>query len=96
MAMVLPTESYVDMVLGDGAYERGARADRIPADAPGVGYVLEERRRVPVRGRVAWLGDAGIEELVDYVNQPARGGDVMGGRVVEFLRRNGNEGGEAA
>ncbi|MFC0547710.1 cell division protein FtsK [Kutzneria chonburiensis] len=96
MAMALPTASYVDMVLGDGAYERGARADRIPADTPGVGYVLEEWRRVPVRGRVAWTGDAGIEELVDYVNAPARGDDMSGGRVVEFLRRNGNAGGEAA
>ncbi|MEV6612140.1 cell division protein FtsK [Kutzneria sp. NPDC051319] len=97
MAMALPTASYVDMVLGDGAYERGARADRISADTPGVGYMLEERRRVPVRGRIAWTDDAGIEELVAYVRQPARGGDVVdGGRVVEFVRRNENKGGEAA
>ncbi|WP_201771891.1 FtsK/SpoIIIE domain-containing protein [Kutzneria albida] len=97
LALALPTESYVDMVLGEGAYQRGARCDRIPEDMPGVGYVTAERRRIPVRARIAWTDDPGIRALEAYVNQPARGADRVGsGRVVEFARRMDREGGEAA
>jgi S-DNA-T family DNA segregation ATPase FtsK/SpoIIIE len=38
IALRLDTPSQVDMVLGDGMHQMGARADRIPAGRPGVGF----------------------------------------------------------
>jgi S-DNA-T family DNA segregation ATPase FtsK/SpoIIIE len=54
----------VDMVLGDGARERGARCDRIPALQPGVGYVALDGVREPVRVRASWVSDADIADTV--------------------------------
>jgi S-DNA-T family DNA segregation ATPase FtsK/SpoIIIE len=57
--------SHVDMVLGDGARERGALADEIPGDEAhaGIGYVIDQRSRLPIRFRAALVTDDEIDEL---------------------------------
>lgn len=63
MALRLLEASEVDMVLGKGARSFGARADRIPEDLRGVGYVLEEGSRRPVRVRAAYPTDADLDAM---------------------------------
>ncbi|GAA0614309.1 cell division protein FtsK [Kutzneria viridogrisea] len=60
---------HVDMVLGDGARQRGALADEIPnsADTAGIGYVIRQRSRVPMRVRAAYVTDPEIDELIAFV-----------------------------
>ena len=64
------TEStHVDMVLGDGARERGALCDQIAVSAPGVAYVVQD-------------GTAGVERIrFAYVDDDAKAGLLR--RVVE-------------
>jgi S-DNA-T family DNA segregation ATPase FtsK/SpoIIIE len=52
-----------DMVLGDGARDRGAVCDQIPETAPGVGYVALDGVREPVRVRFSYLTDDDIRDL---------------------------------
>ncbi|GDY28770.1 FtsK/SpoIIIE domain-containing protein [Gandjariella thermophila] len=70
--------SHVDMALGDGARLRGALADEIPDDpaTAGIGYVVRQRSRVPMRVRAAYVDDREITEMVEAVQ---RGRDL---RVV--------------
>jgi S-DNA-T family DNA segregation ATPase FtsK/SpoIIIE len=65
--------SHVDMVLGDGARERGALADEIPGDQAhaGIGYVIDQRSRLPIRFRAALVTDEEIDELVARCAPPA-------------------------
>jgi hypothetical protein len=57
----------VDMVLGDGAREQGARCDRISAALAGVGYVRIEGVREPTRVRAGYVTDQDIAQMtVDY------------------------------
>ncbi|WP_435149473.1 FtsK/SpoIIIE domain-containing protein [Micromonospora aurantiaca (nom. illeg.)] len=53
----------VDMVLGDAARDRGALCDRIPESSPGVGFVVLDGVREPVRVRFAYLTDDDIRQL---------------------------------
>ncbi|WBC12800.1 FtsK/SpoIIIE domain-containing protein [Micromonospora sp. WMMA1998] len=53
----------VDMVLGDAARDRGALCDRIPESMPGVGFVVLDGVREPVRVRFAYLTDDDIRQL---------------------------------
>ncbi|MFJ8690892.1 FtsK/SpoIIIE domain-containing protein [Micromonospora wenchangensis] len=53
----------VDMVLGDSARDRGALCDRIPESSPGVGFVVLDGVREPVRVRFAYLTDDDIRQL---------------------------------
>lgn len=53
----------VDMVLGDAARDRGALCDRIPETAAGVGFVVLDGVREPVRVRFAYLTDDDIRHL---------------------------------
>jgi DNA segregation ATPase FtsK/SpoIIIE, S-DNA-T family len=53
----------VDMVLGDGAKDRGARCDQIPESLPGVGFVALDGVAEPVRVRFAHLADPDIVDL---------------------------------
>jgi S-DNA-T family DNA segregation ATPase FtsK/SpoIIIE len=71
--------SHVDMVLGDGARERGALADEIPGDLrhAGIGYVIDATSRLPVRFRAAHVTDEEIDELVDRCHPWAQPGDVI-------------------
>jgi DNA segregation ATPase FtsK/SpoIIIE, S-DNA-T family len=55
--------SHADMILGDGALERGAACHRIPDTLPGVGYVYVEGTAEPVRVRFTYLTDADIRTL---------------------------------
>jgi S-DNA-T family DNA segregation ATPase FtsK/SpoIIIE len=52
-----------DMVLGDGARDRGAVCDRIPETSPGIGYVVLDGVREPVRVRFSYLTDDDIRDL---------------------------------
>jgi DNA segregation ATPase FtsK/SpoIIIE, S-DNA-T family len=59
----------VDMVLGDGAKNRGARCDQSPESLPGVGFVALDGVAEPVRVRFAHLADPDIAHLA--VTHPA-------------------------
>jgi S-DNA-T family DNA segregation ATPase FtsK/SpoIIIE len=60
IAMRLDEPEQVDMVLGDGARDRGALADLIPTDparGAGIAYVRLETDPDPVRVRAGWVTD---------------------------------------
>ena len=64
IAMRLDESDQVDMVLGDGARDRGALADQIsplPEVGAGVAYVRLEASPDPVRARAGHVTDADIE-----------------------------------
>lgn len=63
IAMRLDNPIQVDMVLGDGARERGARADHISELTPGIAYVRTEGTRDIRRVRATYLTDADIVDL---------------------------------
>jgi S-DNA-T family DNA segregation ATPase FtsK/SpoIIIE len=75
IAMRLDEPEQVDMVLGDGARDRGALADLIPNDpahGAGVAYVRLETDPDPVRVRAAWVTDTDIRSMVtEYATVPA-------------------------
>ena len=60
----------VDMVLGDGARDQGARCDQIPESLPGVGYCRVDGIREPVRVREAWVGDHEIARTAKKYRAP--------------------------
>ncbi|MEV6832351.1 FtsK/SpoIIIE domain-containing protein [Amycolatopsis sp. NPDC051102] len=61
------SKTHVGMVLGDGAYERGAWANRIGDSEAGVGYVWGEGIREPLRIRAGWVSDGTVKALEAYV-----------------------------
>jgi S-DNA-T family DNA segregation ATPase FtsK/SpoIIIE len=68
IAMRLDEPEQVDMVLGDGARDRGAACEVIPADpatGAGVAFVRLESDPDPVRVRAGWVTDADIRALAD-------------------------------
>jgi S-DNA-T family DNA segregation ATPase FtsK/SpoIIIE len=68
IAMRLDEPEQVDMVLGDGARDRGATADLIssdPAIGAGVAFVRLETDPDPVRVRAAWVCDEDIRAMAD-------------------------------
>ena len=71
----MAAKSHVAMVLGDGAYERGAWAHRIGESEAGVGYVFGEGVREPLRVRAGWVPDETVKALEAFVTS---------GRVVSF------------
>jgi DNA segregation ATPase FtsK/SpoIIIE, S-DNA-T family len=70
VALRLDEPDQVDLVLGDGARDRGALADQIPRDpsdpqvGAGIGFVRLEGSPTPVRVRAAYVSDADIREMV--------------------------------
>ncbi|MFI7225917.1 FtsK/SpoIIIE domain-containing protein [Nonomuraea angiospora] len=67
IALRLDESEQVDMVLGDGARNRGALADRIsprPEHGAGVGYVRLETSPDPIRVRAAYVSDDDIRDMV--------------------------------
>jgi len=70
IAMRLDEPEQVDMVLGDGARDRGALADQItpdPLTGAGIAYVRLADDPDPVRVRAAWVGDGDITAMCqDY------------------------------
>jgi DNA segregation ATPase FtsK/SpoIIIE, S-DNA-T family len=70
VALRLDESDQVDMVLGDGARDRGALADEISpllVTGAGVGYVRLEASPDPVRVRAAYVTDADIREMAAFV-----------------------------
>lgn len=69
LCLRVTAENQVDMVLGDKARERGALADEIPAvpDTAGIGFVIRQRTRVPMRVRLAYSNDNDVKEFRDFV-----------------------------
>jgi DNA segregation ATPase FtsK/SpoIIIE, S-DNA-T family len=68
IAMLLDEPEQVDMVLGDGARDRGAACELIspdPATGAGVAFVRLESDPDPVRARAGWVTDADIRDLAD-------------------------------
>ena len=66
IAMRLDEPEQVDMVLGDGARDRGAACELIspdPATGAGVAFVRLEADPDPVRVRAGWVSDADIRDL---------------------------------
>jgi S-DNA-T family DNA segregation ATPase FtsK/SpoIIIE len=67
IALRLDEDEQVDMVLGDGARDRGALADQIssiPEIGAGVGFVRLETTPDPVRVRAAYVSDDDIRAMV--------------------------------
>ncbi len=81
------TASHVEMALGEGARERGALADQIPGDPEhaGIGFVIDDVSRLPVRFRAGWVTDADIDELVQRC---APEQDEDEGEVIPLDRRD--------
>ncbi len=74
IALRLDEADQVDMVLGDGAYERGALADQIspiPEVGAGVGFIRLEGSPDPVRVRAGWVSDHDIAEMTAYLRAEA-------------------------
>jgi len=67
IAMRVDEADQVDMVLGDGARERGAAAHEIPESTPGVAWVKTDGRRDVQRGRAFHLGPADLDDLCSYI-----------------------------
>ena len=67
VAMRLDEREQVDMVLGDGARDRGAQAHEIGEDTPGVAWVKIDGRREPERGRAFHVTDTDLDALSAYV-----------------------------
>jgi S-DNA-T family DNA segregation ATPase FtsK/SpoIIIE len=66
IAMRLDEPEQVDMVLGDGARDRGACADLFTTDTAtgaGVAYVRLEADPDPIRVRAAWVSDDDIQAM---------------------------------
>jgi S-DNA-T family DNA segregation ATPase FtsK/SpoIIIE len=71
IALRLVEADQVDLVLGQGARDRGAVCDRIPVTQPGTGYVLLDGLREPVRVRAAQATDRDIGDLARSYPAPA-------------------------
>ena len=63
IALRLDEASQVDMVLGEGARERGAEAHLIDPTLPGMAYVRLETSPSPVRVRAAFVSDDDITTM---------------------------------
>jgi DNA segregation ATPase FtsK/SpoIIIE, S-DNA-T family len=75
IALRLDEPSQADLVLGDGARDRGARCDEISTDprtGAGVGFIRLEADPDPVRVRAAWVTDADIQAMTGAGANPAR------------------------
>ncbi|WFE37442.1 FtsK/SpoIIIE domain-containing protein [Micromonospora sp. WMMD998] len=63
IALGLTERGHVDLLLGDGARDRGALADQIPLSGKGVAYVLLDGQPEPARVRFSYLSDDVIREM---------------------------------
>ena len=82
--MRLDEPEQVDMVLGDGARDRGATCELIssdPATGAGVAFVRLEADPDPVRVRAGWVTDADIRAMADQC-LPELGRRGGGGRMT--------------
>lgn len=85
IALRLVEDVQVDMVLGKGARERGAECDKIPESLPGVGYVVLEGVREPLRMRAAYVSDLDLIDMgqryAPDMPNPLPAADLTDGRV---------------
>jgi DNA segregation ATPase FtsK/SpoIIIE, S-DNA-T family len=75
IAMRLDEPEQVDMVLGDGARDRGAACELIstdPATGAGVAFVRVEADPDPVRVRAGWVCDADIRAMAYQIAEDTR------------------------
>jgi S-DNA-T family DNA segregation ATPase FtsK/SpoIIIE len=75
IAMRLDEPEQVDMVLGDGARDRGAACELIstdPATGAGVAFVRVEADPDPVRVRAGWVTDADIGAMAYQITEDTR------------------------
>ena len=82
IAMRLDEPEQVDMVLGDGARDRGATCELIstdPATGAGVAYVRLEADPDPVRVRAAWVSDDDIRAMASAAAPVDAAADRCGG-----------------
>ncbi|SDY44456.1 DNA segregation ATPase FtsK/SpoIIIE, S-DNA-T family [Micromonospora pattaloongensis] len=63
IALGLTERGHVDMLMGDGARDRGALADQIPLSAKGVAYVLLDGQPEPARVRFSYIADDVIRDM---------------------------------
>ncbi len=63
IALGLTERAHVDLLLGDGARDRGALADQIPTSGKGVAYVLLDGQPEPARVRFSYLPDDVIRDM---------------------------------
>ena len=79
IALRLDEPAQVDLVLGDGARDRGARCEDIsadPATGAGVGFVRLEASPDPVRVRAAFVSDADIQAMTALGTRPQAFGEA--------------------
>jgi S-DNA-T family DNA segregation ATPase FtsK/SpoIIIE len=72
IAMRLDEPEQVDMVLGDGARNRGAACELIstdPAVGAGVAFIRVEADPDPVRVRAGWVTDADIRAMAYQITE---------------------------
>jgi S-DNA-T family DNA segregation ATPase FtsK/SpoIIIE len=84
IALRLAEDSHVDMVLGDGALDRGAACHLIPANLPGIGFVHVEGAHEPVRVRFSYLTDDDITGMAERWPAP---GPCDAARVIDVTGR---------
>ncbi|MDA0635952.1 FtsK/SpoIIIE domain-containing protein [Nonomuraea sp. CA-218870] len=81
IALRLDESEQVDMVLGDGARDRGALADHIspvPELGAGIGYVRLETSPDPIRVRAAYVSDEDIRAMVATFSTSRAGAHARG------------------
>ena len=84
IALRLAEKTEVAMVLGDGARDRGAYADRIPLSAPGIGYVIEDGSPTVTKVRAGFVDDDQLAWLADTYPTPSRlVPDVIDGEIID-------------
>ena len=73
IALRVNERNHVDLVLGDGARERGALADQLSADPSmrGIGYVVLDDRPEPLRVRFGYVTDDEIRAMAAEYAAPA-------------------------
>ncbi|MEH0985576.1 FtsK/SpoIIIE domain-containing protein [Micromonospora sp. CPCC 205556] len=71
IALGLTERGHVDLLLGDGARDRGALADQIPLSGKGVAYVLLDGQPEPARVRFSFISDDLIREMAATFPAPA-------------------------
>ncbi|MDG4791041.1 FtsK/SpoIIIE domain-containing protein [Micromonospora sp. WMMD1102] len=77
IALGLTEASQVDMVLGDGARDRGALADQMPRWAKGVGYVILDGTPEPARVRFSYISDDEIRAMATRFPAPVDAADIL-------------------
>ena len=79
----------ITMVLGKGARDRGAAADKTPATAPGVGYVLVEGATEPIKVRFTYPTDTDIRAMAATYPAPLQAPLFSPGRSTSPPRHLG-------